>query len=275
MTKVALPAFLPTPSLFVGDAHLGVASPASERALIAWFQHARRTAKSVVIMGDLFDFWFAWKHAMPRQGYRVLAAIADLTDSGVPVLWIGGNHDCWRGDALEQETGARYTLATWHGAIGPWRTELVHGDGLREIEDAPYRRLRTVLRNSLAIRAFGWLHPDWASALAMSSSKTSRHMRARDGGQALLEVATRRLGEPTAPDLIVHGHTHVPRLERAGSGVYANAGAWYVDQQYLRIDDDRIARLAWSESGEGEVLDLLDRVAQKTSSEREEVIGSV
>lgn len=271
----SLPAYLPAPCLVMGDAHLGVASAESERALRAWFQAAAREAKSVVIMGDLFDFWFAWKRAMPRQAFRVLAAIADVTDSGVPVLWLGGNHDCWHGDALRAETAAEYTLNPWHGSIGHWRSELAHGDGLRDIEDAPYRRLRTLLRHPLAIRSFGWLHPDWSSALAMSSSRRSRHERARDGGAALLKVATTRLSEPNGPDLILHGHTHVPRLERAGYGVYGNAGAWYIDQQYLRIDEDRITRLAWTPSGEGHVLDTLNRVAEETPSKTEEVIGGI
>ncbi|MBC8086135.1 MAG: UDP-2,3-diacylglucosamine diphosphatase [Phycisphaerae bacterium] len=275
MTNAALPAYLPTPCLLVGDAHLGVATPESERALISWFRHAPTVAKSVVIMGDLFDFWFAWKHAMPRRGYRVLAAIADLADAGVPVVWIGGNHDCWRGDALERETGARYTLNPWHGSIGSWRAELAHGDGLRDIEDASYRRLRTVLRNPLAIRAFGWLHPDWSSALAMSSSKKSRHMRALDGGNALLQVATKRLSEPNGPDLIVHGHTHVPRLERAGYGTYGNAGAWYIDQQYLRIDEEHISRLSWKETGDSEVLGTVNRVNKERIAPVEKLLGKV
>lgn len=247
----------------MGDAHLGIASPESERALLAWLKHARSEAKSVVIMGDLFDFWFGWKRVMPRHGYRVLAAIAELSDARIPVVWIGGNHDCWRGEVLQEETGAFYTLLPWHGSVGSWRTELTHGDGLREKEDAPYRRLRTVLRHPLAIRAFGWLHPDWASALALSSSKKSRHMHARDGGAALLKVGTSRLTQPNGPDLIVHGHTHVPRLERAGNGVYANAGAWYVDQQFLRVNDDCISRLSWNPSGESEVLDTINRIAEK------------
>jgi UDP-2,3-diacylglucosamine hydrolase len=275
VTQTALPAYLPTPCLIVGDAHLGVASPQSERALITWFRQALGEAKSVVIMGDLFDFWFAWKHAMPRQGFRVLAAIADVVDAGIPVIWLGGNHDCWRGDVLHAETGAHYTLNPWHGNIGAWRSELTHGDGLREKEDAPYRRLRAVLRNSLSIRAFGWLHPDWASALAMSSSKRSRHMRALDEGKALLKVAATRLSEPNGPDLIVHGHTHVPRLERAGYGVYANAGAWYIDQQFLRVEEDHITRLAFTDSGESNVLHRVNRVAEEAAAEPEEVVRRV
>ncbi|MDQ6611152.1 MAG: UDP-2,3-diacylglucosamine diphosphatase [Gemmatimonadota bacterium] len=275
MKPTALPAFLPTPCFVVGDAHLGVASGEAEGALLKWFGGHARQAKSVVIMGDLFDFWFAWKYAMPRRGFRVLAAIANLVESEIPVVWLGGNHDCWHGDALEAETGARYTLDPWHGAIGKWRAELSHGDGLREKADAPYRRLRSLLRNRIAIRAFGMLHPTLATQLASSSSKGSRHSRAVDEGRELLQEATKRLSAPNGPDLIMHGHTHQPRLERAGYGVYANAGAWYVDQQYVRIDDASISSIAYSNSGESHVLHTINRVAEESPAKGQEVIGGV
>lgn len=214
-------------------------------------------------MGDLFDFWFAWDHVMPRVGFRTLAALADLHDAGVPVLWIGGNHDCWGGEALMAETGAQYTLEPWQGAIGPWQAHLAHGDGLREKEDAPYRRLRTVLRHPLSIWAYSKLHPDLASRIAMASSKTSRKGRARDGGAGLKAVATAQLSAPGGPTLVMHGHSHVPMLERIGHGVYANAGAWYLDQQFLRIDSERITRLQWQASGEHVVLNSVERPVQE------------
>ncbi len=238
----------------IGDVHLGVASPESERALLAFLRTVPGKARTLVIMGDLFDFWFAWRHAIPRVGFRVLAAIADVREAGVEVLWIGGNHDCWSGDDLMQVTGATYTLEPWRGHIGAWSTLLVHGDGLREREDAPYRRLRTVLRHPWAIRAFRWIHPDVATRIALASSDTSRHRRAGDEGRGLLAIATAALSAPDGPDLVIHGHSHVPLLQRAGGGWYANAGAWYLDQQYLLIQDDRIERRGWS--GEGEVLEV-------------------
>ncbi|WP_461412197.1 UDP-2,3-diacylglucosamine diphosphatase [Gemmatimonas sp.] len=233
---------LPTPCHVIGDVHLGVASPDSERRLLRHLRHLPESARSLVIMGDLFDFWFAWDYAMPRTGYRVLAALADLHDAGVPVLWIGGNHDCWGGEALHKETGAEYTLDPWRGQIGAWDTLLAHGDGLREVEDAPYRRLRTVLRHPWSIAAYSWLHPDFASRVALKSSHTSRKGRARDGGAGLLQVGTRALEANDGPRLVVHGHSHVPTLTPAGRGVYGNAGAWYLDHQLLVIADASIAR---------------------------------
>jgi UDP-2,3-diacylglucosamine hydrolase len=266
---------LQTPCLVIGDAHLGVATPDAERALLAFLRSVPGRARSLVIMGDLFDFWFAWRHVMPRSGYRVLAAVADLTDAGIEVLWIGGNHDCWGGETLMAETGAMYTLDPWRDAIGSWPTLLMHGDGLREREDAPYRRLRTVLRHPLSIRAFRWLHPDVASRIALASSDTSRHRRAGDEGRGLLGVATKALELVDGPRLVIHGHSHVPVLQRAGLGWYGNAGAWYLDRQYLRIDDARISRLHWTGSGEGDVLDEGYRVIEESPSERQEPIRRV
>lgn len=262
---------LQTPCIVLGDAHLGVATPNAERALLALLRTLPHQAKSLVIMGDLFDFWFAWEHAMPRCGYRVLAALADVRDAGVDVLWIGGNHDCWGGDALMQETGATYTLKPWIGHIGPWRVRLEHGDGLRDREDAPYRRLRRVLRHPWAIRAFGWLHPYWATKVATASSHTSRHRQAGDEGRGLLAVAAAWLRRADGPQLVIHGHSHIPSLTPVGHGWYANAGAWYLDQQFLRIDDDAITRCSWSgaetASGESHVLDVGHRVADKSLPE--------
>lgn len=259
----------------IGDVHLGVASNESERALLAFLRALPGRARSLIIMGDLFDFWFAWRHVMPRTGFRVLAAIADLTESGVDVLWIGGNHDCWGGQELEDATGARYTLDPWRGEIGVFSTLLQHGDGLREVEDAPYRRLRTVLRNSMAIRAFGWLHPDFASRIALSSSDTSRHRRAGDEGRGLLAIGTAAINAPHGPRLVIHGHSHVPALQRAGRGWYANAGAWYIEQQFLRIDDARITRCVWTGSGEGDVINVVDYIAEETAAEHQEPVRSV
>lgn len=245
---------LPTPSIVVGDVHLGVDAPGSERALLQLLRSLPGRAGSLVIMGDLFDFWFAWRHVMPRTGFRVLSALADLHDAGIPVLWIGGNHDCWGGETLHAETGAQFTLAPWRGMIGGWDTALAHGDGLREVEDAPYRRLRTVLRHPWSIAAYSWLHPNLATRIAVTSSHTSRKGRARDGGAGLLAVGRAALDSTGGPHLVMHGHSHVPMLVPTARGVYANAGAWYLDRQFLEITDARIARYSWQDDGSASLL---------------------
>ena len=232
---------LEAPCFVVSDVHLGPAPPEAERTLLALLDRARTDARTVVLNGDVFDFWFEWRHVMPRVGFRVLAALAALRDAGVDVLWIAGNHDCWGGDLLSRDVGVTYHVGPWRGSLAGWPTLIEHGDGLREKEDAPYRRLRAVLRNPLAIRLFRWIHPDIATWIALRTSHTSRNMRPRDRGEGLRRVAIARLAADPALRLYVFGHTHASALEQAdGGGVFANPGAWMDEPSFLRITPDRV-----------------------------------
>lgn len=257
---------LPAPCYIFSDAHLGAGAADEERALASFLHHLRGRAGSLLINGDLFDFWFEWRHVMPRGHFRVLGALAELRDEGLPVHMIGGNHDCWGGEILEHDVGIDYRLGALEGTLGGWRAHVEHGDGLRPVADRAYRRLRSVLRNRVAIRTFRWLHPDWASRLASGSSGASRVHRARDGGAGIREVALDILASHAELELLVLGHSHVPALERApGGGVYANPGAWMDSRTYLVVSAARIELRHWSgggstgESAEGELLDSLDR----------------
>jgi UDP-2,3-diacylglucosamine hydrolase len=156
-------------------------------------------------------------------------------------------------------------VGEWTGELAGWRTRIEHGDGLREVEDRKYRRLRTVLRHPLSIRAFRLLHPDLASRLANGSSVASRTHRARDGGAGLREVAMRVLAASQELDLVVYGHSHVPALERAPSGgVYANAGSWLDAPTFLKLTPSQIELRRFDLSAEGVRLDSLDRRPEKT-----------
>jgi UDP-2,3-diacylglucosamine hydrolase len=218
-----------------------------------------------VINGDLFEFWFEWKSVIPRASFRVLAALGDLVDAGIPVLWIAGNHDCWGGDVLRQDVAVEYHVGAWTGELAGWRTRIEHGDGLREVEDRKYRRLRTVLRHPASIWAFRHLlHPDFGSRLAAGSSHASRTYQAKDGGRGLRAVAIAELDANPPLELLIYGHSHVATLERGPHGsVYANAGSWMSKPTFLRVDDQQIQLLEWSGSAEGERLHALDRGAEK------------
>jgi UDP-2,3-diacylglucosamine hydrolase len=254
-----------SPCYLISDAHIGVASRDIERRFVRFLRELHGRAGSLVINGDLFDFWFEWKSVIPRASFRVLAALSELTDSGLEILWVAGNHDCWGGDILRDDVGVKYHVGPWTGDIAGWRTKVEHGDGLRDKEDRGYRMIRPVMRNRLAIRAFRALHPDWASRLAHGSSDASREYRARDEGRGLRAIAMAELERDRNVDLLVYGHSHVAALERGPKGnVFANAGSWLDAPTYLRITPEAIELLEWQEdSAEGNRLDVVDRLPEK------------
>lgn len=268
---------LPAPCYVFSDAHLGAAAPDAERGLLTFLRSLGDRAGSLVINGDLFDFWFEWRSVMPRGGYRILAALADLRERGVPVLYVAGNHDCWGGEILRDDVGVDFHVGPWVGTLGGWNTRLEHGDGLRAREDRPYRALRRVLRHPLSVRAFRMLHPDLASRMAMGSSNTSRAMSPGDGGRGLRSVALQTLDADPTLDLLVYGHSHALAFERAPTGaVYANPGAWFSGQTYLRVDARDVGMYRWlASTGQGERFDVLERRPEEVGGHARELLGTV
>jgi UDP-2,3-diacylglucosamine hydrolase len=255
---------LPSPCYLLSDVHLGVASRDVERTLLAFLRQLPGRASSLVINGDLFDFWFEWRTVIPRVGYRVLAALADLAESGVDVTWIAGNHDGWGGAMLREEVGVRYHVGPLVDDVGGWRSRIEHGDGLREREDRGYRALRSVIRHPLSIRAFRLLHPDLGSRIAMGSSHASRSYQPADEGEGLRRVGYGVLAADPSLELLVYGHSHVATLERAPTGgVYANPGSWLDAPTYLRIDARDVALCRFDGSAQGDRVHVLDRATQE------------
>ncbi len=259
---------LTSPCYVISDAHLGVASLDIERSLVAFIRSLSGRAGSLLINGDLFDFWFEWKSVVPRNSFRALAALADLRESGVPILWIAGNHDCWGDEVLRQDIGVDYHVGAWSGNLAGWNARVEHGDGLREREDRGYRFIRPVMRNKAAIGAFRALHPDWASWLATGSSGASRTYRSRDEGRGLRAIAMRELESDQNLDLLIYGHSHVAALEKVISGgVFANAGSWLDAPTYLRVTPESIElRSSRDGSPEGDCLNSIDRRSKEALS---------
>jgi UDP-2,3-diacylglucosamine hydrolase len=255
---------LASPCYVISDIHLGHAPDSVERSLLDFLRSLPSRAGSLMINGDLFEFWFEWRTVVPRSGVRALAALMDLRDAGVPVTMVAGNHDCWGGEVL-RDAGVTFLTGAWDGSMAGWRARVEHGDGLRTAEDRGYRALRRVLRNPVAIRAYRMLHPDLATRLAMGSSRTSRNYQPRDEGRGLRAVAAAELARRPELELLVYGHSHVATLERMPSGqIYANAGSWLDGPTYLVATPGRIALREWRGSAEGPDLHALDRVTEET-----------
>ncbi|MBQ5570327.1 MAG: metallophosphoesterase [Treponema sp.] len=86
-------------TFFASDVHLGlnVADPAAREARFVAFLRsipATRT-KALYLLGDIWDFWYEYKHVVPKGYVKVFAAITDLIESGVDVYFFPGNHDIW------------------------------------------------------------------------------------------------------------------------------------------------------------------------------------
>jgi UDP-2,3-diacylglucosamine hydrolase len=236
------------PAYVASDAHLGAAPPAMEAAFHRWLESAAEHAGIIVINGDLFDFWFEWGSVIPRGHTRILGLLARVVDSGVPVHLVGGNHDWWGGRYLTHEVGVSFHSDESRMNLGGRTALVAHGDGLGQ-GDIGYRILKGVLRSPVSRMAFRWLHPDVGSWIARGVSRThAEHGGPGDGheerSRQLERWARDRIVDEGDLDLVLLGHTHIPRLvEMASNRFYVNTGDWIRNGTYAVLEEGRPPRL--------------------------------
>jgi UDP-2,3-diacylglucosamine hydrolase len=232
---------------FIADAHLGQGSPESNRArerdLLAFFDRIASERATLYVNGDLFDFWFEYGHAIPKRYVRVLQGLGDLRRRGIPVTYIGGNHDFWIGDYLSRELDVAFTDTSLDLSIQGRRVFLAHGDGLGP-GDHGYKLLKRVLRNPVARGLFRWIHPDLGIPLATSVSHTSRHHAPRPGRTD--EDLYARLAAPWMNrgfDAVVLGHYHRPLHRSHEKTDFLILGDWIERRTYAVLEDGRFRLL--------------------------------
>jgi UDP-2,3-diacylglucosamine hydrolase len=232
---------MPKPDYIVSDTHLGAVPDDTERAFVRFLDHAGAHAATLVVNGDLFDFWFEWGPVIPARHYRVLAAMRSVIDAGVPVTMIGGNHDAWGGRFLTQDIGMTLHNGLLRTTLGGKKALVAHGDGLGK-GDFKYRLLKAVLRSRAAVWGFRALHPEIGIKIAnyVSSTEDKAHDdRASSNRAAFLEHwATEQLAADAQLQLIACGHSHVPVVVEMGAGrYYVNSGDWVRHRSYVTLSD--------------------------------------
>mgnify|MGYP002624809431 CR=1 FL=1 len=225
---------------FISDVHLGSPSgpPERESWLLDLLAEVPARGSALLMLGDLFDFWFEYRHAIPKGTFRIARAMADAVDAGVPVYFLGGNHDYWVADWLRREIGITVfddpIDARLHGRL----IHLAHGDGLGP-GDTGYKILRVVLRHPLAIWGYRALHPDLGIPFAHLASRLSRD--SRDHQRAvLLPKIVRDIARPHLKgevDGMVMGHIHEPAHFRGDDRDFLLIGDWLESFTHVRMEE--------------------------------------
>jgi UDP-2,3-diacylglucosamine hydrolase len=226
------------PVYVVSDTHLGAVPRETERAFRGFLDHVAQNAASLLINGDLFDFWFEYRRVILREHFRVVASLADVVDAGVKVWFVGGNHDAWAGSFLRDEVGVELLHGPVEMMLAGRRTLVAHGDGLGK-GDFKYRALKAVIRSRLSVGAFRALHPDFGWKIAHLASTTEMKAGGLDAaGRSraafIRNWAEEQLRADPKLDLVLAGHAHQAiRLEVAPGRWYVNSGDWLREYNYV------------------------------------------
>lgn len=168
---------------FLSDAHLGswgIEHPRmQERRIVRFLDTIKSQAKAIYLLGDMFDFWYEWKYAVPKGYTRFLGKISELTDMGIEVHYFTGNHDIWMYGYLEEECGVTLHRKPETMEIYNKVFYLAHGDGLGD-PDKQFKFIRAMFHNTTCQHLFSMLHPRLSMWFGMSWAKHSRMKRKKN-----------------------------------------------------------------------------------------------
>lgn len=234
-------------TLIVSDVHLQVGTKGADRrdAFVAFLRGIDPSEyRRLIVLGDLFDFWFEYRHVIFSGYFEVLRAFAELRDAGVDLHLVCGNHDFWAGRFLEDELAFSVHQDELRLDEQGMRVRFFHGDGLNP-DDWQYRLYKRFARAAPVVWAFRQLHPDLAMGVAnfiANGSRALKHNKDLSKGPevaALRDFAVRTVESDNA-DVVVCGHSHYPVKEEiqsnGRSGLYLNSGDWLFHKTVIEWD---------------------------------------
>lgn len=235
--------------IFISDVHLGLQSPemekAKERLLVKFLQFARDNCSELFIVGDLFDYWFEYKRVYQKGFFRTLTALQDLTENGIKLHYLIGNHDFMHGDFFQKEIGAELYENGFEKVLDGKRFYIAHGDGLVK-NDYGYLILKKVLRNKGIQKLYSLIHPDLGVSLASRTSKQSRdYTSKKDYGEVdgLYESAKKLID--SGYDYVLFGHLHRRIYQEYNQGTYVNLGSWLTQPCYGIFKNNKFEIVDW------------------------------
>ncbi len=242
---------------FASDFHLGAPTPMAsrdrEKAIVAWLTSIETDAAGLFLVGDVFDFWFEYKHLIPKGFARVQGKLAELADGGLPITLFTGNHDLWMRDYFTTELGIPVCHSPQTYLVGQKRILVGHGDGLGP-GDHVYKQLKKVFLNPVAQWLFYWLPSDWAIGGAKAWSRRSRVSNGQKGEEVFrgeehewLWHYCRELEAQQHHDYYVFGHRHLPlNLAVSPTSRYINLGEWINARTYATFNGQTLELATWT-----------------------------
>lgn len=234
---------------FASDLHLGVPnrekSLVREKLFVQWLDEIKNDAEAIYLVGDIFDFWFEYKKAVPKGYVRLLGKLAEISDLGIPIHIFTGNHDMWLFDYLEDEINAHIYREPIEISMKGKRFFISHGDGLGP-GDNGYKLIKKIFKNKLCQWLFERIHPNLGISIAQYWSKKSRIANGEKdesyyGEKEWLTQFCKEKMKTIEVDYFIFGHRHLPlEVDLGNNTIYINLGEWVNYNSYAVFDGKRL-----------------------------------
>nr|VFJ88138.1 MAG: UDP-2,3-diacylglucosamine hydrolase [Candidatus Kentron sp. H]VFJ90145.1 MAG: UDP-2,3-diacylglucosamine hydrolase [Candidatus Kentron sp. H]VFJ96505.1 MAG: UDP-2,3-diacylglucosamine hydrolase [Candidatus Kentron sp. H] len=228
-------------TFFISDVHLSETREEATDAFLSFLDSGARGADALYILGDLFDLWLGDDDTRFPHLF-VLDALKRITERGIPVGVLHGNHDFLLGVGFEKRTGCRLLPDPCVIDLSGTSVLVSHGDILCT-DDVAYQAYRRQVRDPEQQNLF--LALPMKQRIMKAALLQGASNEAVQGKPAYImdvnQDAVKRMMLDHNVQYLIHGHTHRPGIHR----VALSAAGWPAT---------RIALGDWYEQGNDNTL---------------------
>ena len=208
----------------------------------------RKQISHLVILGDLFEFFFGFKHFFPGEkasGFPdylpVFRQLQSLYREGIRIKYFEGNHDFFLHSFFSEQFGMEVEVYPdgCDERLEGRRTFIAHGD-LSNPKQRAYRTFRKILKNPFTYRLIHLAGPriSWSVARKLSDMSYQKyHNNQHASPPPFKTFAHQKFLEGF--EIVILGHSHFPEeVEEWMDGrrcLYYNVGDWMVHRSFLRF----------------------------------------
>ena len=228
--------------VIISDVHLGTFGCKAQE-LLAYLQSIN--PKKIILNGDIVDIWNFKKSYFPETHLQIISYLLNLSEQGIPIVYITGNHD----ELLRKFTTMRFgnilltdkymlkqnDKVAWifHGDV--FDASIQHSKWIAKLGGWGYDKL--IQLNyfiNKCLEFFGRERYSLSQKIKNSVKKAVKHIN--DFEQTAAELAIEN-----EYDYVVCGHIHQPQLRKVktdkGICVYMNSGDWIENLSALECID--------------------------------------
>ena len=232
--------------VIISDVHLGTFGCKAQE-LLAYLQSIN--PKKIILNGDIVDIWNFKKSYFPETHLQIISYLLNLSEQGIPIVYITGNHD----ELLRKFTTMRFgnilltdkymlkqnDKVAWifHGDV--FDASIQHSKWIAKLGGWGYDKL--IQLNyfiNKCLEFFGRERYSLSQKIKNSVKKAVKHIN--DFEQTAAELAIEN-----EYDYVVCGHIHQPQLRKVktdkGSCVYMNSGDWIENLSALECVDGNLS----------------------------------
>ncbi len=212
--------------LCISDSHLYLNTYEREEKLLNLLRN--EDFDELILLGDIYDFWFEYKGFIPSYSIRFTSEVVNLSSKKI-IHYVSGNHDAWIGD-FWKGLGVNVYRYGFYKEIGGKKVFFTHGDYL--LGNRSSKLIRKIFHNPLAMFLFKLIPVEVALALSGFLSYESRKRNEEPNLKKIEDIMARE-----DADIIITGHLHIPLIKAFNGRVFICVGDWMEHFTYLLIRD--------------------------------------